>query len=119
MNGLRTATLTLRFISELGMHAGLSYCGFTMVDGSPGIALGVGAPLLSVAIWWMFIAPKAFRAVDISTRLILEIVLFATAASALASAGHPTAGTALGLIALTTSLLNTAHERRSQRKLAW
>ena len=94
MNGLRTATLTLRFISELGMHAGLSYCGFTMVDGSPGIALGVGAPLLSVAIWWMFIAPKAFRAVDISTRLILEIVLFATAASALASAGHPTAGTA-------------------------
>ena len=47
----------------------------------------------------MFIAPKAFRAVDISTRPILEIV-YSPQPRADSHCRAPTAGTALGLIAV-------------------
>jgi hypothetical protein len=44
-------------------------------------------------------------------RLMIELVLFAVAAAALAVAGQPVLAVVLGVAALTTSLLNAAQQR--------
>jgi hypothetical protein len=47
-------------------------------------------------------------------RVVIELVLFSTAAGALALAGQPVLAVVLGVAALATSLLNASQERRAK-----
>ena len=49
MSGSRGIALTIRFLCELGMLAGLAYWGFRVGDGTGAWLLGIGAPVLAVA----------------------------------------------------------------------
>ena len=49
MSGSRGIALTIRFLCELGMLAGLAYWGFRVGDGTGAWLLGIGAPILAVA----------------------------------------------------------------------
>ena len=106
MSGLRGVVLTVRFLCELGMLIGLVYWGFTVGDGAAAWVLGIGAPAIVAVIWGTFIAPKATRPLSIPFRVSIEIDLFVLTAVALWFADAPAAAIALGVLGVTTSLLN-------------
>jgi hypothetical protein len=107
----QAATLTIRFLVELGLLAALAYWGFTVGDGLGAVALGLGAPLAAALVWGMFVAPKARRPVSVPVRLAIETVLFVGGAVALAAAGQRALGLAFAVVALATSAANAAFER--------
>jgi hypothetical protein len=111
MNGLHGAVLTVRFLCEVGMLAALAYWGFEAGDGALGVALGLGAPLVAIAIWGAFVAPKARLPVALSTRLVLEVLLFGATGAALAAVGLWATAAIFLLLALASSFLNARQER--------
>jgi hypothetical protein len=88
------------------MLIGLVYWGFTVGDGAEAWVLGIGAPAFVAVIWGTFIAPKAPRPLSIPFRVSIEIDLFVLTAVALWFADAPAAAIALGVLGVTTSLLN-------------
>jgi Protein of unknown function (DUF2568) len=113
---VRAATLTLRFLLELGLLAALAFWGFTVGDGVTSIVLGIGAPLLAAVIWSLFVAPKARYPVGLPVRVLIELVLFGAAAGALAAAGQPALGLAFAVLAVLTSVVNAAQEGQERRR---
>jgi hypothetical protein len=109
---LRGVTLTVRFLCELALLAALAYWGFSVGNGVAAWLLGLGAPLLAAIVWGAVVAPKARWPVPIQVRVVIELVLFAMAAAALAVAGRPVLAVVLGGAALATSFLNAVQERR-------
>ena len=69
----------LRFVLELILVAVYASFGFRLgqklVAGLDWV-LGVGAPLFLIAVWGLFVAPRAPRRLGDPTRLILELALF-------------------------------------------
>jgi hypothetical protein len=98
------------------MLAALAYWGFTIGDGAGAWVLGVGAPLLAAVVWGALVAPKARGPVPIPTRVAVELVLFWSAAGALAAAGQPLAAVVLGVTGLATSLLNASQEWQASER---
>ncbi|HSJ50348.1 MAG TPA: YrdB family protein [Actinomycetota bacterium] len=114
MSGARIATLAVRFLCELAMLAGLAYWGFQRGEGALGWVLGIGAPLIAAAMWGLFVSPKAVVPVPGQTRVMIEFFLFGFVALALANAGVPALGVALGLAGIGTSVLNAAQQREAE-----
>lgn len=114
MSGARITTLAVRFLCELGMLAGLAYWGFDRGEGALGWVLGIGAPMLAAAMWGVFVSPRAIVPVPGQTRVMIEFFLFGFAALALANAGRPGYGVALGLAGIGTSVLNASQEREAE-----
>jgi hypothetical protein len=111
VTGLRGATLTVRFLCELGAIAALGYWGFHTGDGAAAFAFGFGAPAIAIAVWGVFVAPKAVRPVPLATRLVFEALVFGSAVAALVAAELPATAVALGVFALGSSVLNAFQER--------
>jgi hypothetical protein len=116
VSGLRGVTLTVRFLCELAMLAALAYWGFTIGEGAGAWVLGVGGPLLAAIVWGALVAPKARWPVPLPTRVAVELVLFGSAAGALAVTGQPLAALVLGVAALATSLLNASQEWQASER---
>ena len=113
MDGLRVAILTIRFLCELGLLAGLAYWGFTAGEGATAWLFGIAAPAVAAVVWGLFVAPKAKYPVSMPIRLSIELDLFILAALALWFAGAPVAGLLLGVFGATTSALNALTENRA------
>ncbi len=90
LNLLKSLNLALAFILELCAVAALGYWGFSTGSGLLQIVLGIGAPLLMIVIWGIFLAPGSSRRLRPPMRQILEMVVLGAAALALVNAGHPT-----------------------------
>lgn len=87
---LQSANLALRFLLEICALVGLGYWGFR--TGNGGVVrylLGIGAPLLAAVVWGTFGAPNATVQVSDLVRMVLELVIFGSAAVALWAAGRP------------------------------
>ena len=99
--------LALRFLLELCALAALSYWGFVTGEGwSMQFLLGLGAPLLAAAAWGAFVAPKARWLAKGPWRLLVEVIVFGSAAAALLAAGQPVlAGSLLVVYAVNRYLL--------------
>jgi hypothetical protein len=98
---LQAINLGLRFVLELCMLAALGYWGFQLDrDVLLRIVAGLGAPLLAIAVWGMFVAPKAVNQLADPARFFVELVLFALGAGALWLAERPSLGAALLVIYL-------------------
>src|SRR6058998_1645786 len=94
----------LRFVLELALLAAISYFGFTF-GGLVGWVLGLGLPVIVIAIWGAFVAPRAVRRLADPARLVLELVLFALGMGALAAVGQWPWGVALFLVFLVDRLM--------------
>lgn len=112
MNGLRGATLALRFGCELTMLAALAYAAFQLGGRTWAWVLGLAAPVLAAAVWGVFVAPKSRHRAPGTLRVAIEVLLFGAAVTGLALTGHRWLAASLGVVALATSLLNESQERQ-------
>ncbi len=97
---LKWANLGLAFVLELCMLAALAYWGFRTGSGAIAkTALGVGAPLLAILVWSLFMAPQATFTLPTPIRAALFVVIFGIAAFALARAGQPTLAIIFAIVA--------------------
>lgn len=107
------ANLALRFLLELAMLFGLSYWGWVRHEGAWRWILVIGLPTLAGFLWGTFRKPgdasasgKAPVPVPGWVRLLLELVLFASAAWGLLDAGAATAGWIFGAVTFVHYLLS-------------
>ena len=103
---LKTINLGLRFILELSALVSLGYWGFKVGNGwLIKVLLGLGVPLVAALVWGAFIAPKAPYPPARSIRLVLEFLVFGSAALALVLADHKPLGLFFAAVVLMNELL--------------
>lgn len=96
--------LVVRFGLELCALAALAYWGFVTTDGVLQVVAGVGAPVLALAAWFLFVSPKASYATPVR-RALVEAAVFGAAAIALAAADLQGLAIGFAAVALADSVL--------------
>ena len=98
MDLVKSANLALRFLLELCALAATAYWGATGDGGgSRRLLLAVAAPLTVGVVWMLFVAPGATLDPPPVLRFLVELAVFAAAASALLHRGHLVLAALLGL----------------------
>lgn len=106
MQLIKGANLLLRFLLELLALGALGYWGFMTGSATlTKVALGVGAPLVAAVVWGTFLSPRAPVQLPWGVVLVLQAVVFASAAAALAATGNRTLALVFGVIVLTNAIL--------------
>lgn len=101
MSLLKIVHHALAFTLELALLGALSYWGFHGDKKFPEKYLwGLGLPVLAIALWWVWAAPKSSYRLEQPFLLIFKFALFGIAAFGLHRSGQ--AGLALLLAALAT-----------------
>src|SRR3954452_6474520 len=100
MSGVRVLVLLVRFLSEIGALVAFTVWGFTESGW-----FGVIPPIVAAAIWGRWMAPRGAPRLPDPRRLVAEIVFFAAAVSAFASAGAPLLGVVYGVVAIACAVL--------------
>jgi len=100
---IKGANLALRFLLELCALGALGYWGFkTGHTTIAKIALGVGAPLVAAVVWAVFVSPQASVQLPGVVVLVLQVLVFGSAAAALVATDHRT----LALVFVVTVVIN-------------
>lgn len=103
---MRDINLVFRFILEMVVLLGLFLFGVSVSDQLiVKILLGIGLPLIAVAVWGAFVAPKARRRLPDPQRLAVELGVFGSGVLAFALAGNLILSVLLGLAALISLVL--------------
>lgn len=106
MNGARGANLALRFLLEIGAVVAVADWGFKVGNGSgTKLVLGIGAPVVFIAVWAVFVAPKSVVTVPTPVKAGLGIVVLELAALALAFADGVTLGVVFGVVVVANAVL--------------
>jgi hypothetical protein len=107
LSGFTGVVLTVRFLTELVLLAGLAVAG-AHLGGGVGLAIvdAVLLPAAAAAIWGLFVAPRARRRLPEPARFLLEFVLFGVTGVVLALVGWLVTGivvavAGIGVAALT------------------
>ena len=95
----------LRFFLEITGIVALAIWGWSVGgDGPLRFVLAVGAPLVLIVIWGLFIAPKSRSPLPPRPRMLVGSVLLLIAAGALWAAGHQEAAEVFAVL----NVVNTA-----------
>ncbi len=106
LRGIAGFVLTVRLLTELALVAGLAVAGARLGDGVVfGVVDAILLPLVAIALWSLFIAPKARRRLGEPTRIIVEVVLFAGAGVALALSGWVAVGIVIAVLGIGFAIL--------------
>ena len=103
---MRSANLVLRFLLELSALAATAYWGFATASGVTQWVLGIAAPAARGDVWGLFVSPKAKIELPRPAQFAIELLVFAAAALALATASRPVLAIALAVVALVSGTLN-------------
>lgn len=95
----------LAFACELFALATLAIWGFTAWPLPWNIVAGIGAPLVAILVWALFVSPRAVVRVHPFVRAFVELAVYASATIAWWSMGHAWIGLVFGVIAVTTGLI--------------
>jgi hypothetical protein len=105
LESIRGANLALRFLLELCALGALGYWGFKTGGGLIAkIGLGIGAPLIAAVVWGTFLSPQAPVRLSGLLVLILQALVFGSAAAGLVATGHRT----LALVFVVIVAINAA-----------
>jgi hypothetical protein len=106
MGAPASANLVVRFLCELAALAALAVWGAQASD-DPAlrVLLGITLPMIVVAVWGTWVAPRASRRVADPWRAGIEVLVFGAAVAGLVDAGHAGFGIALGVLAAVTGAL--------------
>jgi hypothetical protein len=103
---IKGANLALRFLLELCALGALGYWGFKTGGGAIAkITLGVGAPLVAAVVWGTFLSPRAPVALPGLLVLVLQALVFASAAAGLVATGHRTLALVFGVVVVVNAVL--------------
>ncbi|BFM24325.1 MULTISPECIES: YrdB family protein [Microbacterium] len=84
----------------------LAIWGFTAWPFPWSIVAGIGAPVLAIAVWALFVSPRAVLAVHPFVRAIVELFVYAAATVAWWSMGQALIGLVFAIVAVTFGALN-------------
>jgi hypothetical protein len=100
---VKAVALALRFlVAELGALVALVWWGIDA--GGFEIVLGLVLAFAVIALWAAFVAPKALRRLDDPARIVLELVIFASATAAFLAVGQPIVAIAYAIVAVLTAV---------------
>ncbi len=84
----------------------LAIWGFTGWPFPWNLVAGIGAPLLAILVWALFVSPRAVLAVHPFIRAIVELFVYAAATIAWWSMGQAWIGLIFAIVAVTFGALN-------------
>ena len=104
---MRGLNLAFRFILELLALVALFLWGTSVSDDLPvQLVIGLGAPVIVIVLWSLFVAPKASRRLSDPLRLALELLIFTIAALSFGLASGPVVAVMYGLaVAISLALM--------------
>jgi hypothetical protein len=103
---IKGANLALRFLLELCALVALSYWGFTTGSGAiTKVALGIGVPLVAALVWGVFVAPRAPVALPGFVVLLLQVLVFGSAAAGLVATGYRALTLAFAVVVVINTIL--------------
>jgi hypothetical protein len=100
-----TAIDLLAFACELFALVTLALWGFTAWPLPWNIVAGIGAPLLAILVWALFVSPRAVVRVHPFVRALVELLIYVSATIAWWSMGYAVIGIVFGLIAVTVGVV--------------
>ncbi|MCT9818856.1 YrdB family protein [Microbacterium sp. W1N] len=100
-----TAVDVLAFVAEIFAFVSLAIWGFLAWPFPWNIVAGIGAPLLAVLVWALFVSPRAVFVVHPFARALVELMVYAAATIAWWTAGQALIGIVYGVFAVTVGLL--------------
>jgi hypothetical protein len=95
----------LAFLCELFAIVSLAIWGFASWPLPWNIVAGIGAPLLAILVWALFVSPRAVLAVHPFVRAVVELLIYAAATIAWWSLGQAWTGLIFGVIAVTVGVI--------------
>lgn len=98
-------TDVLALVCELFALATLSIWGFAAWELPWNIVAGIGAPVLAIVVWALFVSPRAMVRVHPFVRALVELLVYAAATIAWWSMGHAAIGIGFAVIAVTIGLI--------------
>ncbi|HLT67529.1 MAG TPA: YrdB family protein [Microbacterium sp.] len=107
-----TALDVLRLLSELLAFGSLCVWGFLAWSMPWSIVWGIGAPLVAILIWALFLSPKAVIALPRAIRTLIELLVFVSATLALWALDLPWAGLAVGAFCVVVGVFVLRREMR-------
>ena len=103
---IKVANLALRFLLELCALGALGYWGLKTGSGLIAkIGLGIGAPLVAAVVWGTFVSPQAPVQLPGPLSLLLQVLVFGSAAAALVATGHGTLAMVFLVIVVINAIL--------------
>jgi hypothetical protein len=95
----------LAFVCELFAFATLAIWGFAAWPFPWNIVAGIGAPVLAILVWALFVSPRAVFSVHPFVRALVELLVYASATIAWWSLGYAWIGLIFGIIAVTVGVI--------------
>jgi hypothetical protein len=108
--------LAIRFVLELCLLAAFFWTGYRVAPPGAEVACGAAAAICVALIWGMFLSPRRRVEIGSAGRLLMEIVLFAGASTALMGGGHPWMATLLASAAIADKIALGIVNRRGRRR---
>ena len=108
---MRAANLALKFLLELAAFAALAYWGAKVGSGFGAVVLAIAAPVLAIALWALFAAPRSPRRLPTRLRVPFELAVFAAAVAALFAAGAPILAIVLAVLVVVNTALLAAFDQ--------
>ncbi|WP_367947832.1 YrdB family protein [Rathayibacter sp. VKM Ac-2858] len=96
----------LRFVLELFAFVSLGLWGFLAWDLPWSIVLGIGAPVLAILLWALFLSPRAVLAIDVYGRSLIELLIMGAAALAWLDLGQPIVAIVFGVVAVVSGVVS-------------
>jgi hypothetical protein len=106
LESIKGANLALRFLLELCALGVLGYWGFKTGNATmTKMVLGVCAPLVAAVVWDTFLSPQAPVQLPGLLVLVLQALVFGSAAAGLVATGHRTLALVFGMIVMINAIL--------------
>lgn len=106
--GMRPALNVLDVLSVLcGLFAfgTLAFWGFVAWDWPWNLVVGIGAPVVAILLWALFVSPRAVLAVHPFVRALVELLVYAAATIAWWALGYAWVGLGFAVIAVTVGVI--------------
>ncbi len=105
MRARLTVVDVLAFLCELFAFGTLAVWGFVAWPLPWNFVVGIGAPLLAILLWALFVSPRAVVRVHPFVRALVELLVYASATLAWWSSGQAWIGLGFAVVAVTTGLI--------------
>ncbi|MGP3535576.1 YrdB family protein [Microbacterium sp. RD1] len=100
-----TAVDIVTVLSGLFAFATLAIWGFLGWEFPLNVVFGIGAPVVAILVWALFVSPRAVFAVHPFVRAVVELLVYLAATIAWWGMGQPWIGVGYAVIAVTFGLI--------------